>query len=67
MKKDIIRFKLSKKAMNELRGGETSTYMCHCNTSGGTLSFAVSAESDKILDAKMKTECKGSSYSCSPA
>lgn len=64
MKTNLSKFRVSKDGMKKLRGGTSSTYLCHCNTSGGTLAYEVSAESDEILDAKMSTECKGISYTC---
>lgn len=64
MKQEFFNFQMNKSEMSKVRGGSSSTYLCHCNTSGGTLAFEVSAESDEILDAKMKTECKGVTYSC---
>lgn len=66
MKQDLLKIQMSKCDMNKLRGGALAitTCLCHCNTSGETLAFEVSAESDDILDAKMQTGCKEAGYSC---
>lgn len=65
MNEDFMRFRLEKNKMNQVRGGgESITYICTCYSSGGQLAFAVSAESNEILSAKMNTECKGSGWGC---
>lgn len=62
MKKDFLRFQISKEAMNELRGGAQS---CHCG--GSNHNFVVNgAESFDDLEKSVGAVCGSAGWACTP-
>ena len=65
MKKDFLKFKLLKNAMNELRGGVSAGHVENCSCAGGG-KFQLIVNESVDLFATMDKRCSGGDWSCSP-
>lgn len=63
MKKDFMKFQISKEAMNELKGG--GLQRCHC---GGTTKqeFVTSGETYAQLEKQVGSICGDAGWACTP-
>lgn len=63
MKKDFLKFQVSKEAMNELRGGQLQR--CHC---GGTTNkeFITSGTTYSELERQVGSICGDAGWACTP-
>lgn len=63
MKKEFLKFQVSKEGMNELRGGQLQR--CHC---GGTVKkeFITSGSSYDELEAQVGSICGSAGWACTP-
>ena len=63
MKKDFLKFQVSKEAMNELRGG--AAQICHCKSGGNV--FQINTSDFEELDKQMTAKCGDNiGWACSP-
>lgn len=63
MKKDFLKFQVSKEAMNELKGG--TQQICSCSSTGGV--YQIEGSSFDELDEKMTAICGDNiGWSCTP-
>ncbi len=62
MKKEFIKFQISKSKMNELKGGVTQN--CHCG--GSTTVFQVKGTTYEDLERTAGRECGTAGWACTP-
>lgn len=64
MKKDFLKFQVSKEAMNQLRGGDAGhVEICHC---AGSRSFQIIVNDSVDIFDTMDKRCNGGDWACSP-
>lgn len=62
MKKEFIKFQLSKGKMNNLKGGVLQN--CHCG--GATTGFAVEGTTYEDLERQIGRRCGAAGWACTP-
>lgn len=62
MNKELLKFQLSKEAMNKIQGG--TMQICHCG--GETSTFPVMGDSYFELAKEADPKCKDKGWACTP-